>query len=652
MILDKQESELFFEVFDALTDYANGKWGITAAIVDSRSGFVNERNQRMVAAEVWRNKQIIEDLIADDLPVMPSDALRVLRSWKSAFTDIFFVVQTAPRTIYFVNDDAAFSVVGASREIVSMLSTVPCMVTATLLPFGEHVVLAAYLDEASLFSGESIRGLADRVLQKAIEGERVIASGPQLEAAAQELEDARISREAKRMLDSLNPSDDGKDDSSHSHRGMLSGLSLADREEQVRQHAYVYGNAQRAMVELRSYCERGPIRRSLSDLLMGHTKADLLEMAASLQINRISSKPKRDIIALIAEVALDPQVTERLVATLDPDDFDCLKKLYDAGGFMCVDAEKMRRAEDFLPPIPLFNYTFLDDRKFVFVMPDEILASCKHIDWDAVLETQAQLRLAISTANLLVEMRGALLFSEMYDQYRQLSGAPLDDGSTLMGITFGPHGDLALYDVWYGEGIEDTYLVHSDIASSFDYPMSGHGHGNARQRIHQGSIPAEIEDLFAVQEDKRPRPISEEMASVGEYVPWARTRPSAVALRAYLDEHVPNGADDYTYADEVVDDLIVMGTCEFPLPTISGYLSSKLTVSGIDQLVRVTELVSNLYNALPKWSNNGWSANELNEGAGRGRVFYNDDGSVKRVGPFDACPCGSGKIYKDCHGKQ
>ena len=52
MILSKQDCELFFSAFDALTDYANGKWGVAPAVIDPRSGFVNEENQRKVAAEV------------------------------------------------------------------------------------------------------------------------------------------------------------------------------------------------------------------------------------------------------------------------------------------------------------------------------------------------------------------------------------------------------------------------------------------------------------------------------------------------------------------------------------------------------------------------------------------------------------------------
>ena len=32
-------------------------------------------------------------------------------------------------------------------------------------------------------------------------------------------------------------------------------------------------------------------------------------------------------------------------------------------------------------------------------------------------------------------------------------------------------------------------------------------------------------------------------------------------------------------------------------------------------------------------------------------VFFNPDGSVKKVGRNEPCPCGSGKKYKNCCGR-
>ena len=33
------------------------------------------------------------------------------------------------------------------------------------------------------------------------------------------------------------------------------------------------------------------------------------------------------------------------------------------------------------------------------------------------------------------------------------------------------------------------------------------------------------------------------------------------------------------------------------------------------------------------------------------KMFYNDDGTVMKLGADDPCPCGSGKKYRDCCGR-
>lgn len=63
------------------------------------------------------------------------------------------------------------------------------------------------------------------------------------------------------------------------------------------------------------------------------------------------------------------------------------------------------------------------------------------------------------------------------------------------------------------------------------------------------------------------------------------------------------------------------------------------------------KLITNVYNSLPSWENNGWSPQELLERMAGKKVFYNERGDVMKVGRNDPCPCGSGKKYKKCCGR-
>ena len=161
MILSKQDCEQFFAIYDALTDYANGKRGVAPAVIDPRSGYVNEENQRKVAAELWRNTNIINDFVADNAYSLSAEELQIARSWTCAFTDNFYAIQPVVRSMYFTNADAAFEVTGLSREVVSMLGSLPAAVTATLLPFKEHIVCAVYLDEVPMLVGPGLQKAID-----------------------------------------------------------------------------------------------------------------------------------------------------------------------------------------------------------------------------------------------------------------------------------------------------------------------------------------------------------------------------------------------------------------------------------------------------------------------------------------------------------
>lgn len=54
----------------------------------------------------------------------------------------------------------------------------------------------------------------------------------------------------------------------------------------------------------------------------------------------------------------------------------------------------------------------------------------------------------------------------------------------------------------------------------------------------------------------------------------------------------------------------------------------------------LVDLCNQYKNDIPLWNYNGFTRNELNE-----------KHKKKKVGRNDLCPCGSGKKYKQCHGK-
>ena len=71
---------------------------------------------------------------------------------------------------------------------------------------------------------------------------------------------------------------------------------------------------------------------------------------------------------------------------------------------------------------------------------------------------------------------------------------------------------------------------------------------------------------------------------------------------------------------------------------------------GTDYSDTLGRLVTNAYNALPRWDLNGWSLEENTERITGKRRFFNADGTAMTLADSDPCPCGSGTPYGACGG--
>ncbi|MFR1639437.1 MAG: SEC-C metal-binding domain-containing protein [Eggerthellaceae bacterium] len=125
---------------------------------------------------------------------------------------------------------------------------------------------------------------------------------------------------------------------------------------------------------------------------------------------------------------------------------------------------------------------------------------------------------------------------------------------------------------------------------------------------------------------------------------------TVVQLRNFLDARVPDGEDDFFFADRVVEAL-VMGAMEgagikICLPTCASWALTRAarTRNGCPADHERVQLAAS-------WENNGWSPQELLERMAGKKVFYNEGRGVMKVGRNDPCPCGSGKKYKKCCGR-
>lgn len=181
---------------------------------------------------------------------------------------------------------------------------------------------------------------------------------------------------------------------------------------------------------------------------------------------------------------------------------------------------------------------------------------------------------------------------------------------------------------------------------------------NAAYGTYDGAdLPTELQwleqykrELITSQSNLAMKPLSRTLLE-NDVMSELLDNPNVVRLRDFLDERIPDGQNDLTFADDAVYEM-VLGVIESgSMQALSAYASSLGLDGCSSNPEQLNKLLANMFNSMPSWDNNGWSPQELYEQLTGRKLFYNKDGSVVRVGADDSCPCGSGKKYRDCCGR-
>lgn len=292
---------------------------------------------------------------------------------------------------------------------------------------------------------------------------------------------------------------------------------------------------------------------------------------------------------------------------------------------------------------------------------------------------------ALDCLDACVIMCGAARVDDAYAQYCSLVSdvLPRDEFDALIGaFALSPEVD---FGTWSHAGID--YVVHYTLTPDFvasehareareafggllknretgEFALEGGlgagiGAGSGAWGARRGAadLPTELQwledykrELVASQGNLPMKPLSRTLLEndvVGELL----DDPSVVRLRAFLDERIPDGQDDLTFADDVVYEMVMASIESGSLEALFGYARDLGLEGCCADEDRLPTLVANAFNAMPSWENNGWSPQELYEQLTGRRLFYNEDGSVMKVGPDEPCPCGSGRKYRDCCGR-
>ena len=654
MILPVTQGKRFFGLFNSLTIYAHRR----LQVVSDSEFFgvsplnpIDETAQRETIMELWKHPEILDDFVRDNPFNLPRRDLDVALTWKGCDIASYTVdTMTVGNTeaLYFCTEGHAFVVWGLSKPIESMLTRIPGVVQTTLLPFEDKITYGMFIMEMPVEMGDNMRAVLRKDFEASVVDGCVVRTGAQFlekmpliraQAEQRQLEQFRREMEMEERAQGPLPGQ---------HRGALVGMDEDERERRVIEYidnSISEGDrGKRIQQMLDSYCLPGDPVYTLEELLQrDRDRESDTRIATMIEANKTDDDFFRALV--------DPEVLQDDLGSFSEHELELLRELAAKGGRWHIPAAGLTTLKGVPRYIRGLCYHFHDADGYLTVMPKEIVAASQMVDWDEPLSYARRRREMLHFMELISELRGILTLDEAFAAYRTACPQGFETYLELFDILF-----ESLDSLEFGgcvlETPDESYLMHFELF--FDYLRSHGIRPGDSDAYFEGELDGLPEVVRKHQQGKEARALTKEMLASNSVFTWASKQPPTLAMRNYLDTHVPDDADDYFFAEKVVEDLlpeVFIGFFESGTQVFFDILENNGFIPDYSQVNKLLGLWQNMCNGLPNWPNNGWSPNELHNRSSKRMIFYNEDGSPMRIGRNDPCPCGSGKKYKRCCGR-
>lgn len=652
-VLRIDQGRRFYKLFDALMAYANDALDVDSCL-RGRLPFDWDAGERAVVIdEIWENRGVLEDFVRENPRGFDTADLECVLSWRHALKGVFYVKVDAGGA-RFLYEDHVFDVSDLALPIAGMLTHAPLLVKTAILPFDGLIVYDTSIKELPISMGAQMRAAFEEGFADALEVGRVVSAASQFEAVAASIEEERMQRDLDSLRDDLDYEENPERRFAPSmHRGVLAGLPESERRAAMDEALGLSSDSSRdrAISAIESVCTKGASTSSYAELLASHKKDVIERFARLLNVKGISSLNKCQLAERIVEaVSREPGMIKVLLAGLEPWQFRSVRMVFEAGGRLPVDKKDIKRPRETLSTTPLYLYAFDCGESFEFIIPDEVRAALGDFEWDSFEAYLSFCEDVQSIADLVVELRGVASLGEVIAEAQRLCGvdAPIEDYEVILMAQHDATEDM--FELLEIDG--ETFVVHYELAGeclSMDEGVF------CDEGVYGGFSEESLEvvrGLMREREGASARPLSDDMFAEASLFAWALKQPAVLSMRDFMDEHVPDGDNDYFFSERMLETLYDMSHGGYRVHDALEFLEASGFFFDDDRLMKKElDLLSNLFNSLPRWDANGWTPNELmGKTLGR-KAFFNEDGSVRKVGRNEPCPCGSGKKYKKCCGR-
>ena len=653
MVLNPAQGIRFFQLLDSVVDFANARLGLNLRVGRDRAQRDPEKQSEVMRA-LCVHPEVLQEYVALNPSGFSASLLKDAASWREALDDRFPYCVRPNGDVELLFEDHVIELTGLSLEVDSMLKSDIGFVETCLLPFAGRIVYASAIAEFDMAIGAGLAKQFDAWFAEAHENGRIIRTADEYLTAIPLLKAQRDKREARQLIEDTEYDLNPPTEFPGVHRSPLADMPFEERDARIEEEARrilenFEGGALTIEKTLRENCAKGERRTDLASLAATEKNVVLEKFLSDIGASRSSGLNKKKLVAGIAEqLAKAPEGISRVFTSMEPVAFARMKWLFDAGGVLVARIADIDSLKEFPLPVPLLCYLFDEGDNVACVIPDEVFAAMKTLDWVELARYFDKVTRARQVADLLVATRGMLTFDEAFAEYNRI----YPDGFSRNALT----GALSLYikqfepgfEVLYDDEHEEWYFVDARLLDGLDElgePVVGF------DGLNIGKLGF-LEDLLAARAGKDPWKLPFDMVEAGDYLDWASALPSARAFEQFLNENVPDGENDYTFADALMEEILTNGSAGVDVTALVQYLADRgLGFEDLRHMDKMLGLLFALINDLPRWDNNGWPPAALHAAASSKPVFRNPDGSYMKVGRNDPCPCGSGKKYKKCCGR-
>lgn len=677
-VLTYESCKRFYRIRDALADYAYGKLDIEEPLYINKGKMFGKENMYYEETladtldELWNTPAVLDEYIKKNPAALDTEDLAVIESWRNALHGLFVVFKHGDRLL-FMRNKVLFEVTGLFDGIDNILKrpNYPILVETTLLPFEKKIVYHGFMKIMPASIAEGMREMLKSEFENALRDSGVITKSDDFITASPKIREAEIRDMAERMRYEADLAEKAKSQMKGFHRGILAGLSEPEREEAIATEMNKYlsnPESRKSLIGIiKKHVTKGVISRNLEKLLASEMKEQLQRWALVLGADVQGKGTKADLInALLPEMESNPFLYDlTLRAGLNRVQFDAYRRLYEAGGVFEIMENEIKTLKDIPTVLSVMCYSFFSkgskngNGKFTFVIPEDIMEVLGTLDWDEIREMIVCRETAADIVDAVVELRGVVKLDDAYEEFCRYHPSEMDKSNFENAI-----GDALAEDRISCGLLEaddgNNYLIHYEIAGYYKEATDpeyedGKEYTGFEDYFMRGPLEP-LKFIIDQQKGKRARPLEDNMLSSMAVFDWKCAKPAVQAMREYLDENVPDSQNDYYYADAVIEALIdymVFGVMNGG-STVNEWIEI-MAEHGYEpneaHLHRVINLLMNMHNSLPNWMNNGWAPEEIADVMYGRKAFYNEDGSKMKVGRNDLCPCGSGKKYKACCGR-